>query len=176
MVDTIEFRRTEKDLLAFSEFLSERMGQFRRQKIWGVVFAVLFLGGAALWQFQRTAVPAVALAYLGAGAVYAVVWVRWLGPWQLRRCLRRAVRRLYGVAPVTSHELTLTEAGIEESSSEGNTFYSWSGIPEITRTNTHLFLFVGPAAAHIVPVAAFRSERDADAFFLKAQQRKATAH
>lgn len=171
-MDTIEFRRTADDVLAFNVFLSERMGQLRRLKIWGVVFSVLFFGGSAWWLYE-TCEPFASLLQIGAGTIYATIWVLWLAPWRQRQCIRRAVKRLYGKEPTTSHKVTLTDAGIQESTSEGNTFHSWSGVREITRTVNHLLFFVGPGVAHIIPVAAFGSRDYADAFLAAAQVRKA---
>lgn len=172
-METIEFRRTLDDLVAANQFLSARMGNDRRNKIRGAVVGLVFFGSVAWWQYWDSGATRTALGFLAAGVAYAVAWVLWLGPWRQRRCIRQVVTRLYGKAPTTSHTVTLTDDGVQESSSDGNTFHSWSGVPEISRTNDHVFLFVGPGAAHIVPVSAFPSKSDADAFFSNAQARKA---
>ncbi len=174
-MERIEFRRTLDDVIAFNLFLSEKLRLVRRRQVWGVVFTALLFGAVAAWRVLSAGDRVSASICLGAGAVWAVVWVRWLAPRLQRSSVRKGTAFLFGKAPITTHGLTLTDAGVEETSPGGDTFCSWRGIPELARTAEHLFLFVGPAGAHIVPVAAFPSKDAADAFFAAAQERKASA-
>jgi hypothetical protein len=171
-MQTIEFRRTLDDLVAFNEFLSARLGNDLRYKIRGAAVALVFFGSVAWWQYWDSGATGTALVFLVAGVAYAAAWMLWIGQWRQRRCIRKVVTRLYGEALTTSHTVTLTDDGVQESSSEGNTFRAWSGVPEISRTDDHVLVFVGPNSAHVIPVAAFPSKNDADAFFAAAQEKK----
>lgn len=170
-METIEFRRTLDDLFAFNVFLSERLGHARRSTLSGAAVGFVFVAGVAWWRYRDSGETVLAPVLLGVAIAYATVWLLWLGPRRHRRCLWKTVNKLYGKSPETSHKVALTEEGVQESSTGGNTFHSWRGIPEIARTDSHLFLFVGPASAHIVPVSAFPSRTDADAFYSAAQAR-----
>lgn len=161
------------DLVAFNVFLGAHIGQLRRARLWGGVGALLVSGGAAYWQHSRAGRPEAAVALLAAGILAAGVWALWAAPWRQRSSIRSVVRRLYGEAALTLHRVTVTEHGIHETRSQGDAFHSWSGIREIARTDDHLFVFVGRTSAHIIPVAAFPSKGDADAFFAAVRERKA---
>ena len=161
------------DLFAYNVYLSERTGQSRWNKLRGAAVGFVFFASVGWWQYWDSGETALALIFFGTAIVWAVVWVLWLGPLRQRQCLRKAVNKLYGDEATTSHEVTLTETGVQEAGSKGKTFHSWDGIRELTRTDTHLFIFVGPVSAHVIPLSAFPSRRDADTFFTAAQDRKA---
>ncbi len=59
------------------------------------------------------------------------------------------------------HVLTLTTEHIVDRSETSEAITSWHEVEEIASTSSHLFLYSGPASAHIVPRRAFPN---ADAF------------
>lgn len=166
---TIEFQRTFDDLLAFSLFLRERLGVDQKQKWYGLAAALFFFGGAAAWHYHSSANPVVLVVYAAGAVAYTLLWPR-LNRACVRYYVKRSARTLYP-GPPTTHQLTLGDRGVEERSSEGDTFVSWSGIPDIARTDRHIFVFTGPATAHIVPLSAFPTCADAEAFVTALQER-----
>jgi len=163
------------DVFAVQLFMSDRLGQLRRLRLWGVMSTVLLFGALALWHRGTGGGPEVIRFYFAAGAVYSVLWVLVLARWSQRRSIRRACRRLFGATPQVAHRVTLTDAGIEESSAQGNSVYPWSAVTEITRTQDLLLVFVGSAGVHAIPVSAFPSPGDADAFLSQVRDQKAAS-
>ncbi len=169
---TVEFQRTFEDLFAFNMFVYERSGLGQKRMIWGLATVGVLFPPLAYWQYRIVGEAVVLAVWAASGIVFCLLWPK-INRVRLRACIKRNLRAMYKGTTTTNHRLALTAEGVQETSSEGQTFFSWSGIREVARTDRHLFLFNGAASAHIVPLAAFGSPADADAFVAEVERRKA---
>ena len=106
-----------------------------------------------------------------------VIWASgallWFALWPLvhRRLVRRNMHRFatQGLTrgSIGHHTLSLATDGLTDrtSFSEYRTF--WQGIDRIATTSTHLYVYVGPNAAHVIPRRAF-TNAGAETAFLNA--------
>ncbi len=66
---------------------------------------------------------------------------------------------------LTTHRLTLAPEGLTEETDFNTSFFKWTGIHKVVRTRKHLFLFVSPGAAHVVPRRCIPEQREWDALY-----------
>jgi hypothetical protein len=72
--------------------------------------------------------------------------------------LHLALRRMK--TKPTDYTLTLGEDGFVEESSDARLNYQWPGVQKLARTRCHLFIYVAPSIAVIVPRRAFGGEAE----------------
>jgi len=167
---TVEFQRTFDDLFAFNMHVYERSGLGRKRMIWGLATVGILFPPLAIWQYYLVGEPVVLAVWAASGIAFCLLWPR-LNRLRLRACMRRNLRTMYKGATTSNHRLTLTDDGVQETTPEGQMFSSWNGVREIARTDRHLFVFTGPANAHVIPLSAFSTPADADAFASEMQRR-----
>jgi YcxB-like protein len=91
--------------------------------------------------------------------------------WGLDRLLiRRAILQLLkdekpGKGQLGKHRIVLSGDGLVESTAVGESRTSWAGVDRIEQDRDHLFIYVSPAAAHVIPKRAFRDTQEAEAFY-----------
>ncbi len=170
----IQYELTVDDYVAFADYHhahSSITGRTVRRWRYGIPIAwllVAFLDAAAK----------------GLG-ISSVVWIGgallwfWLWPHFHRRLVRRNMRRFatQGLTrgSVGHHTVSLGSEGLTDrtSFSEYRTF--WRGIDRVAATPTHLYVYVGPNAAQIVPRRAFPNSELETAFLNAIQHRAADA-
>jgi len=169
---TAEFDRTFEEIYAFNAHLAERSGLLRNQiRSWLALYAacLVVILGYALW---RTGEISVIYAPVAVGLGLAVVFppfYRWVYRWATKRNLRRFVG---GGRECTHHCLAISDAGLRDSGSQGDSVTPWKAIREVTRSEDRLFIFTGPAEAHIVPRRAFGSAAEMEAFAKEVEGRR----
>ena len=62
------------------------------------------------------------------------------------------------------HCLTFNDEGIIETSKNGESKISWSGIEEIKETDKHFFIYISSIMAYIVPKRVFKTDGEKDEF------------
>jgi hypothetical protein len=73
------------------------------------------------------------------------------------------------------HRLVLSDDGVAESTAVGQSSTSWAGVDRVEQSPDHIFIYISPAAAHVIPRRAFKTADEAHAFFQLAQSRKQAA-
>jgi len=92
------------------------------------------------------------------------VW-NWLIKIQVKRCYGK------GAHPglIGPHKITVNDRGVLEESEVGEHRVNWNGIVKIESSNTHTYIYIGAAQAHVIPRASI-IEGDYDAFVAQAKE------
>jgi hypothetical protein len=77
----------------------------------------------------------------------------------------------------TSHTITADGSGLTESTSVNDTTFTWGGVRKIARSSGHIYIYVGPWMAHVIPRRAVSSQEEWDGLYsdLLALQASASA-
>lgn len=132
-----------------------------------------------------TTVIAVAAAFVLPLPVAAAVWIGGLaGGWSLQRAfellgLRFHIRALQREGTRSGilgpHTLVLEPTHLLERTPVNESRYAWGGVYKIERGPEFLLLWVNPSMAFGVPLGAFASPAEADAFEARARELQAAA-
>ncbi len=74
-----------------------------------------------------------------------------------------------------AHTVTLTPDAVHERTAVNESKAAWRGIFRIDATPSHIFIFIQPNAAHVIPRRAFPAPEDAEAFLSTARSHYETA-
>jgi hypothetical protein len=96
-------------------------------------------------------------------ALIAAYWRFGVGYVIRRSCNEGDGRGLFG-----PHSLELTPEGIHETTAVSTSTYAWTGIERIADDDSHLYLYVSPTSAYVVPKRAFASAEGARTFLAQA--------
>ncbi|HMJ89502.1 MAG TPA: YcxB family protein [Candidatus Acidoferrum sp.] len=66
---------------------------------------------------------------------------------------------------LTDHTLILSDQNFVEQTVFNRTEQTWESVQKLTRTRTHIFIYIAQYMAHVIPRRAFATEADWDAFF-----------
>jgi hypothetical protein len=136
---------------------------------------VVFLVAALVVWLVFAAQPRAGLAVPAGVVCAALVAAYWLAvPRLARRSTRRAVARLYAAANAPSlfglRQMTITPGTLTQAGELAVTTYKWIAIDEIVVDTDHVFFYVGPAQALVLPKAAFLDEGAFEEFVSTAQR------
>jgi hypothetical protein len=70
-------------------------------------------------------------------------------------------------AAITEHTVSIDENGLTEETVFNRSEFKWAGIQKLVRSDRHIFVYVSPNAAHVIPRRAFASPTEWDEFFQK---------
>lgn len=158
---------TEADLIAFAAFRTQESGEEKRATTRRAVIAASLVGVAAYLAVSAVATIPLLLARqlptagltealaLGLGVI-AGVWEWRRGGlaerWEDRRYRVKARQAL---ARTGAHRrVWLDEAGINVAVGERSEHVGWSAVTRVEETAAHVFVYTGPASAHVIPKAA----------------------
>ena len=149
---TLEYDIGADDYAAFNLRIAQQSPAARRRMLafrLVSIAAILVLMTAVTKGFRHDAV---------AGLVMAVGWsvVGWfLVPWSWHRRVRKAARAYFAESAAGResghHRLTIEEAGLREQTDTAEALVAWAGIVRIDDAEEHVFVYVGPMAAFIIP-------------------------
>jgi hypothetical protein len=159
----IEYSLTLEDFIAFQRHACRTSPAARgvRRKVFiagaAVSLLAVFLAGF------RLPVPVLLTMLAGGLAIYTVLTLALtkLTEWWGMRALSKSTS-LLGV--VGAHTMTLESAQLIDSCEVNENRYRWQGIERIERTAGYLIFWLNATLAHIVPLRAFASPADAEAF------------
>ena len=172
----IEYQNTLDDILALNWYHHRASPAARRTLLLfqyglpiAIVVLVVLITLAAGWSLF-TIVPAVVLAL----AWFALV------PQMQKRNLQKQIVRLYAEGRdrgiVTGHKVSMSSSSITDRTDRGETTTAWKDVDKVVATEKHVFIYVGPQSALIVPRGAFPGESEYNAFVDAAMRyHKATA-
>jgi hypothetical protein len=147
---TITYANTRRDLLAF------QLHHFRRSPI--VWLPVALLG---LMFFLMAPDDALATRIVAAMIFLALVLPILLAFYAAALTLNLLLRKDRNSAPET---VTLSDAGLQIKTATSFQDHQWTGIKKVCRTRRHLFIYLTPSIACIVPRRAFASADEWEAF------------
>ena len=94
------------------------------------------------------------------GAVLWFAFVPSLLRWSVRRNAARYYQRGLANGQIGLHRFELTDTGIRDSTPVSDLHVAWAAVDRIAEGEEHLFVYVGPHAAHILPKAALGDRLD----------------
>ena len=165
----IEYEITLDDMVAFNVYHIRNSPSCRRSRL--LVRAILPLGmfpvflHAGLTGEGPLLHSAIASGFLWVSISFIWLLVTHCG-W--RRGLRRKLVRLYregeAETKIVKHVMTLGPEGITDKTELAETKRKWRGLKKIVSDDKHIYLYVGPAEAHIVPKGVFPDESSIEGF------------
>jgi hypothetical protein len=151
---TITYTNTRRDLLAFQLYHSRRSPVLLLSSvICMMVMGFIFFDSAdAVALIPRVVATVVFLLLL----LFAFMLLR-LGIFALFVALRQA-------GDLTPEKLTLGESGLRIETDTSFQDHQWRGIKKACRTRKHMFIYLTPAIACVVPCRAFSDAAERDQF------------
>ena len=175
----IEYEITREDLLAFqwrAVFESPRGRRLRRLSYLGWALVVLlFLLVTAIGADGFTLSP-LSLVFIAVPLliVFLLQWI--LERWVLRRVIRHLLKdERPDRGQLGRHRMVLGEEGLSESTAVSESRTTWAGVDRVEQSADYIYLYVSPAAAHVIPKRAFRDSAEATAFYEFSRAHKAAA-
>ncbi len=170
-----EFQYRPEDYAALNRLLAERSVLVRRGGLLNAgLMAAIFALAAALTEWPggaRWPVLVAALLGFGAGAVLHRLVGRQAARWgaRLQGAFGFALARRQGL--IVPQRLEIAPEGLRAVSEKGETLTRWAAVREVARSGEHVFLFVAPRLAYIVPGRALPDPRAFEAFGEAAEAR-----
>jgi len=59
---------------------------------------------------------------------------------------------------LTNHSLEITQSGVVEQTPMSRTETKWGGVQKFVVTRQHVFLYIGPSIAHVIPRRALQGD------------------
>lgn|GEM_PF-3619525 len=143
----------EDDLLALQSYFNQNSKTLRRQLVIAqVIMAFTFLAAGFLVQSMMP--PVARTIFIVAGIFIASIAV-FFYPQMFRARYRRLVRRLMkegkNRGQLGTHLMSLNAKEILRRNDHGYVGYYWTTVEKIAETNDHVFVFVGPVNALVIP-------------------------
>ncbi len=163
----IEYDMTMEDLVEFNLYnaTESEYGKrgIRRFRILVGSIAVV----TAVLMVVRFHQGATAGSFISLMGIYVLIFIPFLifYPMYLKWHVRRTAAKAYQDREMPTfggtRTLELSDEGIEESNEDGSNTVPWDKIESIDETETHVFIFIGPVQAAVIPKARVRGDLDA---------------
>jgi hypothetical protein len=95
--------------------------------------------------------------------------MRWLGQWRFFTAQRQP-------GLFCEHTISLSDEALTEVTAVNETRHLWAGVCNVAETSKHIFIFVAPNAAHVIPKRAFLDPGTAFAFHQRSKVLFEKAH
>jgi cobalamin biosynthesis protein CobD/CbiB len=169
----VEYNLAPSDYVAFSLYHNAHTPAAQKSIRW------MRFGIAAMWLAFALFPLALGEPLDGGEAVYvgmAVLWVL-LVPAFVRWSVRRTAARYYERGLVNGqigvHRVELTDTGFRDSTPVTDWHVTWPAVERVAEGAEHLFVYVGPHAAHIIPKSALGDRLDS---FRQVIEQRAARH
>lgn len=156
----VEYNLAPNDYVAFSLYHTAHSPAVKKNMRW------VRFGFPALWLVLVLYPVALGRPFGGGDIVYlaaAFLWVLLLPSlmrWSARRSAARWYERGLANGQIGLHRVELTDTGIRDSTPISDLHIAWAAVDRVVEDAEHLFVYVGPHAAHIVPKAALGDRLD----------------
>jgi hypothetical protein len=163
MID-ISYDITRTDLFAFQMRASTKSPLARRmlRETW-ITYAVVVV----VMAFLTT--PWKSLVALGGFAVFCIVFIGggvWFYRYSRKKLIAEYVRdETPEKGQLGWHRLQADQNGLTETTAVGESRVSWEGVQRIERDSAGVYVYTGSHQAHVIPLRAFASSRDAENFY-----------
>lgn len=161
----ITFSLTIDDMVAFQRYVAHT-SPLARRSFWTTLVMIPLL------------LVFVSLAFSSSGSGGSTMWLitlslsaLWLVffPILYRRGLdqnmRRTVEQVGGKGMLGLHTVEISEQDILEITEVSKSRRLWKGIERVVENDTHMFIFLKPVVAHVIPKRAFETPQHAQTFF-----------
>ncbi|WP_235674879.1 MULTISPECIES: YcxB family protein [Bacillus cereus group] len=168
----IEYTLTEQDFIAFNLHYARHSKTVKRSLVFqhyivasiffAVPLSVFFIGPPGQ---VYTGLPVI---FLLAGVIWILFYPKYFYN-HIKRNLEKMIREGSYSNLLGKHNLQITDEGIIETNSGGETKRNWKGIEKIEENEAYIFIYVGSMSANIVPKTAFARENSKSEFMKSLQ-------
>ena len=154
---TVTYTNTRRDLLAFNfYFLTHGRWMLRFGTVFLVVTSLINVttldGARSASENAATFAVLEAMALLIAAVVLVLI-------------VLVSVAFMSGTGLFCERTITVTEESLTESTAVNTQLIRWPGVAKVVRAGHQILVFVGPAAAHVIPRRAVRSQEEWDLLY-----------
>ncbi|HKB36894.1 MAG TPA: YcxB family protein [Gemmataceae bacterium] len=167
----VEYSLGIDDVLVFHRYhWTHGPKNHRLKRGWGtlLVFVLMVLGLIWLDVTQHGELSAIGIILVYSLGIFLLLYV--FAPRFAEQNVRRIYKGSEGKGEFRHRRVTLSSWGLRSISEVGDYFTKWSGIETVVVTDEHLFLYLSPRDALIVPKWAFDDERRFAEFVDQARQ------
>ena len=165
----VEYELTPEDLYAYQwrAVNTSPLGRRAKRKMYlylllaVVLLAVVPAIGPGGFDFSQISFGFIVIAF---AVVASLTW--FLEKRMTRRLIRDFLKEEKpDKGQLGKHRLVLDETGLLETTAVGESRTSWAGVHRVEQNPDYIFIYIAPAAAHVVPRRAFASTTAADTFY-----------
>lgn len=162
------FELTEEDYINYNLAHSKKSPSMKRsiliQRIIGPIifviapFIIIRFSDIPLWYW---------IMILGLASIFWFIYYPKYATWEITRRVKKMLEEGNNENLFNKRSLVLTEKGIKEVSSIGESHISWDKIVRLEETKDYLFIYISSVSAHIVPKRAFGNLNEQNDFINK---------
>jgi len=158
MQTEIEYRNTKMDVLIFS------WRSILRHKIaLASLLGIVLLGTISVFKGHDLDIVTVLAAIMFSGIIFAALFLFMLVYLSLSVLITYSAKNSKNI--LAKHRMVLTKEGCSIESENRKGDIRWAGVNKIRKGRWHIYLYIGPDNAHIIPKRAFNSSVEYDAFY-----------
>ena len=164
----LTFKLTEEDYINYNVAHSKTSPSMKRsiliQRIMGPVifvitpFIIVQFSDIPLWYW---------LIVFGLSSITWFIYYPKYAMWEITRRIKKMLAEGNNENLFNERILVLTDEGITETSSIGETKISWVKIERLEETEDYLYIYVSSVSAHIVPKRVFENSSEQEKFINK---------
>ncbi|MDQ7096501.1 YcxB family protein [Desulfosporosinus sp. PR] len=159
----LEFNISNQDYLEFNLFHLDNSVQLRKSLLISRFFLATMVIGVAFLAMRGQARP-VGYIYFTVLLVLVMTFFKRGFKAVVRKKMEKMIEDGKTIGFVGNCELTLTEEGITANTENNSLKTTWGGVERIAENRDYMFIYVGAAAAYIIPVRAFSDSRQKEEF------------
>ena len=168
----LEYTLTEQDFIAFNLHYAKHSKTVKRSLFFQHYIVAIIFFAVPLSVFLigppgqvYTEVPFI---FLLAGIIWIVFYPKYFYN-HIERNIKKMLREGSYSKLLGKHHLQITDEGIIETNSGGETKRNWNGIEKIEENEAYIFIYVSSMSANIVPKTAFSRENSKSEFMQSLQ-------
>lgn len=161
----IEFQLLEKDYIKFNIDHSKKSASLKKnifsQRILGPIIFLLF-------PFIISIYSKIPILYWF--TIFGILSVLWfvLYPkyfnWEMERRVKKVLREGNNENIYIKRKIVLSDEGILEKSSIGESYLNWDKVGKIEETNEYIYVYISSVSAHIIPKRVFKDKNEEEMF------------
>lgn len=142
----VVYQNNIDDVVALNSDLMATNQQFIKRKMCNLYVAPLFL----LIVFSFFAYFMDKPGLYGAAVIGSIMSYLWTY-FCYKNYPNKLAKKLQQKEVYCAHTVTITAEGIRESTSNSESYHKWEAIDHISVTSEHIFIYIAPITAHIIP-------------------------
>ncbi len=160
----IEYTNSPEDVLYLNLYHYQHSAAFRLRRLAAQYAFPFFLLAVALALLATNRASILTASPL---LIVAVIWV-FFAPRLIQSNIRRQVKKMYDKGDIEGtlcgHRLSLRPEGVVDRTQFGESKTPWRDVRGVITTGQHVFIYIGPLLAHIVPRRAFADDDQCQQF------------
>ena len=153
----LKYDVTRQDLIAFNEHFTLTSGVINFRRVAAVQAVIMGISAFFLMMIAVNNVPSSGVVGAVLGLVVYLAWPS-VHRAQVKRSIQKIVAKLHaenaGDGLLGAHSLEFESDGLVERTAVNEMHQTWAGIPRVDITAMHVFIFVTPTTAFLIPRAA----------------------